>query len=62
MQVLLEELDLADIVLEQLREHALRLLAHLVEELGVGLREAARDQLGLAGDGAVRAAQRGDHD
>ena len=62
MQVLLEELDLAHVVLEQLREHALRLLAHLVEQLGVRLREPARNQLRLARDGAVGAGQRGDDD
>ena len=51
MQVLLDQLDLADVVVEQLAQDLLRLAAHLRHQL-VRLGEPARDQLGRAGRAA----------
>ena len=48
MDVLLDQLDLADVVLEQLAHDVVRLLAQLGQQLVV-VGEAARDQLGLRG-------------
>ena len=45
MEVLLDQLDLADVVFEQPAEDVLRLAAHLAHQL-VRLGEPARDQLG----------------
>ena len=46
----------------QVGEDAAGLLAHLLDQLLPGLAEAARDQLGLPCDAAVRAGERRDHD
>src|SRR5205823_12355292 len=62
VKVFLEQLDLDHVVLDELIQDAVGLLAHLRQQR-VGLGEAAGDQLGRPGRGAaVRAAQRRDDD